>query len=666
MPKGGPDGGDGGRGGDVVLVCDDSRRDLSEFHRGAPLQGRARRPRRGLPAPRRVGAGAGGAGAARHRGRGRRSGVALGPGRGRASARWWRAGGGGGRGNKSFAHSTRQTPRMAERGLPGDEGWIELRLKLLADAGLVGLPNAGKSSLLARLTAARPKVAGLPVHHPRPGARHDRGRRPPARGGRHPGPDRGRQRRRGPRPRVPRPRGALPAAGARAGPGAARRQRPGGQPRHRRGRAARPRRRPGRAAADPLPVQGRPGRARAAARPSGSGASALGDGVLDVVVTSAATGDGRRRPARRDRRARSRPPRSRPSPPARWRPPTASTAPGPTTRSRSSARRPGAYRVEGVRVERLFARHDLGNDEALRYLEDRLRSMGVIRALEARGLRAGRRRGDRRHRVRAGPRRSIQRRAPRCRALAHSLRSLSVSPAAAAAAATTRSDVEQVVARLRHGRHESDGETFCNELVTREYLEKTTGATGRQRGRAVREADRAASSRASFKIVKIDKTEIDGDKATVTAAGGARRAGRRRRSSGWRRRTASFRLTSGTTSRRRTLRMAASSSSSARASSPTPSGEVRLDVLGPICDEVAARHHAGDSVVLVTSGAIARGMRLMDLPAAGPRPWTSSRPPRPSARASSTAPTTSCWPSATCPAPRCCSRSSTCPRAPTT
>ena len=160
VPKGGPDGGDGGRGGDVVVVADPSLRDLASLRRGSHV---------------RAGRGRHGQGKQRHGARGDDAVVRVAPGteisvpggeRFDLTAPGQRAvvahGGSGGHGNKRFASSTRQAPRFAERGLEGESGWIELRLKLLADAGLVGLPNAGKSSLLARMTRAAPKVAEYP------------------------------------------------------------------------------------------------------------------------------------------------------------------------------------------------------------------------------------------------------------------------------------------------------------------------------------------------------------------------------------------------------------------------------------------------------------------------------------------------------------------------
>ncbi len=387
VPKGGPDGGDGGRGGDVVLVCDPSKRDLAEFHRGGHF--RARR-------------GGHGEGAQRHGADADTLEVRVPPGTAAEDAerdvRWdlveagQRAvvarGGGGGRGNKSFASSTRQTPRMAERGLPGEEGRLALSLRLLADAGLVGLPNAGKSSLLGRLTAARPKVAEYPFTTIDPvlGAIEADDRQlvvadiPGLIEGASDGAGLGHEF----LAHVERCRllvhvvDLAPVDGT--DPVANHATVEAELADHGHGLAELPR----------LLCLSKSDLVEPAVaeRAVTDWRRRLGDAVVGVLATSAATGDGvgelrsalvRAVPAeaplgqtRIDVEATHRVFR-----------PAADDAIE-VTRTPS-----GAYRVQSARVERLFARHDLDNDESLRYLEDRLRMLGVIRALEAAGFTSG-------------------------------------------------------------------------------------------------------------------------------------------------------------------------------------------------------------------------------------------------------------------------------------
>ena len=162
VPRGGPDGGDGGRGGSVYLRVDAGQTTLRDFNhrhhfRGTP-GGRGTRARRhgkagddltlDVPPGTAVYDDVSGELVADL--------VALG------QTAMVARGGRGGLGNTHFKSSTHQAPKHAEKGEPGSEGWIRLELRLIADIGLVGLPNAGKSTILAAVTAATPKIADYP------------------------------------------------------------------------------------------------------------------------------------------------------------------------------------------------------------------------------------------------------------------------------------------------------------------------------------------------------------------------------------------------------------------------------------------------------------------------------------------------------------------------
>lgn len=162
VPKGGPDGGDGGGGGDVVLEADTALSTLLDFHykrhfkapRGTHGKGGQRDGATGEDLVLKVPAGT----LVRDAESGEVIGDLTTDGQRLVVAR----GGGGGRGNRHFVTSTRRAPTFAELGEPGEERWVELELKLLADAALVGLPSVGKSSLIARISAARPKIGDYP------------------------------------------------------------------------------------------------------------------------------------------------------------------------------------------------------------------------------------------------------------------------------------------------------------------------------------------------------------------------------------------------------------------------------------------------------------------------------------------------------------------------
>src|SRR5213593_642602 len=162
VPRGGPDGGDGGDGGSVWLEADPSLTTLLDYHykrhyhaeRGQHGEGSNRHGASGGDLVLKVPLGT----VVADRDTGERLGDLTSAGQRILAVRGVR----GGRGNARFATSTNRAPRRADLGRPGAERWLHLELKLLADVGVIGFPNAGKSTLVSRVSAARPKIADYP------------------------------------------------------------------------------------------------------------------------------------------------------------------------------------------------------------------------------------------------------------------------------------------------------------------------------------------------------------------------------------------------------------------------------------------------------------------------------------------------------------------------